>query len=82
VAVAPNPFQGEAAVTLTLPEPAEATVAVYDVLGRRVALLQDGALAAGPHTFRLDGSSLPPGVYVWRLEVGGRVETGRLTLLR
>ena len=35
LAVSPNPFRGEAAVTLTLGTASEATVALYDVLGRR-----------------------------------------------
>jgi hypothetical protein len=80
--VAPNPFRDEAAVTLTLPEPGEVAVALYDVLGRRVALLHEGALEAGEHALRLDGRSLPAGVYVVRAAAGGVVVTRTATLLR
>ncbi|HEX8386889.1 MAG TPA: T9SS type A sorting domain-containing protein [Rubricoccaceae bacterium] len=68
LAAAPNPFGPSAALTLTLREAGAARVAVYDALGRRVAVLHDGPLAAGERTFRLDGSALAPGVYVVRAE--------------
>jgi hypothetical protein len=66
-------------------------VALYDVLGRRVGLLHDGALPAGSHTFRLDGRGLPAGVYVVKAlaeteDPAGRgtvwSSTQRVTLLR
>jgi hypothetical protein len=82
VAVRPNPFRNEATVTVTLAAPGTVTAAVYDVLGRRVALLHEGALEAGLHTFRLDGQGFPPGVYVVRAEAGGVVATRRLTRVR
>src|SRR5690606_22846876 len=40
--VHPNPSRGSAAVTLTLVHPSEVEVSVYDVLGRRVAVLAGG----------------------------------------
>ena len=45
-------------------EPSTATVAVFDALGRRVALLHEGPLAEGPHAFTLDAAALAPGLYV------------------
>ena len=60
----PNPSAGSARVALTLAGAVEATVAVYDALGRRVATLHDGALGEGEHAFALSGAALAPGVYV------------------
>ena len=68
---APNPFGVRTAVTLTLAEAGEARVSVFDALGRRVAVLHDGPLAAGARTFQLGGEGLAPGVYVVRAEGGG-----------
>jgi hypothetical protein len=82
LSVLPNPFRSEAAVTLTLAEPAEVTVGVYDVLGRRVALLHEDARSSGPHAFRLNGRGLPAGVYVVRATAGGTVATRTVTRLR
>ncbi len=85
----PNPSGGRTTLGFTLPEPAAMRLAVYDVLGREVAVLAEGAHEAGRHTVPLDGSALPAGVYLVRLEVadpargtGGRVLTQRLPLVR
>ena len=57
---------------LTLGVPAHRTGAHADVLGRRVAVLADGPLAAGEHRIALDAARLAAGVYVLVLESGGR----------
>ena len=65
--VYPNPFNPRAAFTLTLAEPQQTTIAVYDVHGRRVAVLHEGHLAAGtPHRFTLTGGPFPSGAYLLR----------------
>jgi hypothetical protein len=79
--VAPNPFRGTATVTLVLPASAAVEAAAYDVLGRRVAVLADGVLAAGRHAFAL-GGPLPPGAYVVRVTAGSTVHTRPITLVR
>jgi hypothetical protein len=72
----PNPFRSSAAFTLTVPEGARAVhLAVYDVLGREVAVLTDGALLRGEHPFTLDGAVLPAGVYFVRLATGRQTES-------
>jgi hypothetical protein len=80
--VSPNPATGRAALAFALDEPTVVRVALYDVLGREVALLRDGPMGAGAHEVAFDVSPLPAGVYVWRLSAGARVETGRLTVAR
>ncbi len=78
----PNPARGASTLRLTLPSPQVATVAVYDLLGRRVAVLHDGPLAAGEHTLSFDAADLPSGVYLVRAAVGGEVTTRRITVVR
>ena len=58
------------------------TIAVYDLLGRRVAVLVDGEVAAGHHGVRFEAGHLASGVYVYRMVAGAYVETRRLTLVR
>lgn len=70
--VSPNPSRGEASVRIVLPAAADVAVDVFDVLGRRVAVLAEGHRAAGPHAFML-GRGLAPGAYVVRLRAGGAV---------
>ncbi len=89
MAVYPNPARGATTVAFALPETGLARVAVYDVLGREVAVLGEGAFDAGRHEAGLDAAGLPAGAYLVRVEVvdpvsgtGGRTITHRLTLLR
>ncbi len=79
----PNPTRAaSASVSVELPEAGPARLAVYDALGREVAVALDGLLAAGRHAVALDTSRLPSGVYVVRLETGGAVAVQRLTVVR
>ncbi len=60
---------------------------VYDVDGRRVATLVDGSLGAGVQSARWDGlsasgSRVPAGVYLARLEEGGRNAAAKLVVRR
>jgi hypothetical protein len=82
LSVYPNPSAEAATVTLTLAEAAEVRAAVYDVLGREVAVLHDGPLAVGAHEWSLDGHELPSGPYLVRASTGREVVAARLTLLR
>ncbi len=66
----PNPSSGAVRVSLTLAEASEATVAVFDALGRQVAVLHEGT-ASGTVEASFDGRTLPAGVYVVRAVVRG-----------
>ena len=68
----PNPFSESAVVGLTLPAPAALRAAVYDVLGREVAVLANGPHDAGANDLALAGAGLAPGVYVVRVWVNGQ----------
>ncbi len=79
----PNPARSASAtVSVELPEAGPARLAVYDALGREVAVALDGVQSAGRHAVALDTSRLPSGVYVVRLEAGGAVAVQRLTVVR
>ena len=79
--VRPNPSAGRVAVTLELDAPAEATVAVYDARGRRVAVLHEGP-ASGRLALAFDSATHPSGVYVVRARAGGATASARLTVAR
>ena len=81
-APAPNPVSGTAQISYTLPTSTSARLDVYDVQGRLVARLADGAHAAGAHTASFEASALPAGVYLLRLEADGRTLTQRATVTR
>ena len=79
--VFPNPAAGAATLRFAVAEQAEATLVVYDALGREVARPVDG-VAGGLMEVQLDASTLPTGLYVARLTVAGRAETVRLSVVR
>ncbi len=81
LAVGPNPARGHVSVRLSSASSAAARVTVSDALGRQVAVLHDGPLAAGPSTFTWDASAAAPGVYVVRLD-GADAATRRVTVVR
>src|SRR5690606_28258335 len=78
----PNPARGRAVVPFVVPAPGRVRVAVYDVLGREVAVLADGLHGAGAHEAVLDGAGLASGVYVVVLEGEAARATAKLTILR
>ena len=73
----PNPFRQRATIEYRVPAPGHVRLTVYDVLGRELALLVDERQSTGTHSAWLDASSWPSGVYLYRLEVGNQVATGR-----
>jgi hypothetical protein len=80
-AARPNPASGRTELTLEVAEVQHVRVEVLDALGRRVAVLHDGVLAAGAaHAFTFEGSSLPAGVYAVRA-VGDRFSDVRTVTL-
>lgn len=82
VSAYPNPFNPTTTFAFRIPETSQVRLAVYDMLGREVALLADGVHQAGVHQASFDGSSLASGLYLYRLEANGEVLTGRVHLLK
>jgi hypothetical protein len=82
-AVYPNPSTSPAQFTLTVREPQDVRIEVYNVIGQRVATLHDGPLeAATAHRFALDGRTLTSGTYLVRATGETFTATRRATLVR
>ena len=84
----PNPSHGTALIVYTLPAGgAHATLVIYDLSGRRVRTLVDGAWAAGVQRARWDGlddagAPARAGVYFYRLTAGRETAVRKLALMR
>ncbi|MEM8488482.1 MAG: DUF4397 domain-containing protein, partial [Bacteroidota bacterium] len=63
----PNPFNPTTTISFTLPETAEVSLLVYDMLGREVRTLVNGTLASGVNEVVFDAAGLPTGTYLYRL---------------
>ncbi len=79
----PNPTAGLSNVTFTVPQATEATLEVYDMSGRKVAQIFNGNVdETADYRFEFDGSSLPNGVYIYRLNTNEEVITEKFMIAR
>lgn len=78
----PNPFRTSATILFSLEASGEARLAVYDLLGREIALLVQGIHPAGEQSVTWHADGLSSGTYLVRLEAAGRVETQSVVMLR
>lgn len=74
----PHPFSQGTTLRYTLPAAGPVRLRLFDVLGREVRTLVNATQLAGPHRLRLDASDLPAGLYVARLDAGGKTRTQTL----
>lgn len=78
----PNPFNPNTTIRYELPNAANVTLTVFNVLGQQAATLVNEHKPAGTHTVQFDGSRLSSGVYFYRLQAGPYVEMKKFLLLR
>ena len=83
----PNPFARQTTLRYRLGARGEATLAVFDLLGRRVRVLAEGVQDAGSHAVVWDGRDaagrdVAAGVYLVRLRTDDASATRRVSLLR
>jgi photosystem II stability/assembly factor-like uncharacterized protein len=78
----PNPFNPVTNLGFGISKSGFVTLKVYDVLGNEVAVLVNENKAPGYYNIQFDGSNLSSGVYYYRLESKGFVQTKRMMLLK
>jgi Tol biopolymer transport system component len=78
----PNPFNPGTNLEFRVSSLRFVTLRIFDVLGKEVATLVNEVRAAGAYTVRWDASSLPSGVYYYRLEAGGFVDSKKMLLMK
>jgi len=69
-------------VQYSLPQSGPVTIEVYDLLGRCVAVLAEGARASGAHQVRIDAQAWASAVYLLRLSTPHGASTRRMVLAR
>ncbi|MEX0846025.1 MAG: T9SS type A sorting domain-containing protein [Balneolaceae bacterium] len=79
----PNPFNPSTVISYQLNSKQLVRLEVFDVTGRKVAVLVDGERkSAGNHRVGFDGSGISSGVYFYRLETGGQTLTKKMLLVK
>jgi len=69
-------------ISYGLSETGSASLVVYDLSGREVVTLIDSELTTGTHNLSWKADGMPTGVYLARLEQGGKVATMKLLLVK
>ena len=82
----PNPFNPSTIIPYHLSASSHVRLEVFNLLGQRLAILVDAEQAAGAHTALWDatneaGQAVSAGVYIYRLTVGAKRQTGRMVLI-
>jgi hypothetical protein len=78
----PNPFNPSTTIEFDIARPSRVRLVVFDVLGKVVARLVDGARDPGRYSVRFDGSGIPSGVYFCRLDADGFSQVRKLMVLK
>ena len=79
----PNPFNPSTIIEFTVPEDGKAALRIYNVVGQLVITLYDGEVAAGRiYEASFDASRLATGIYLTRLEYGGKQITKKISLVK
>lgn len=78
----PNPATGQTVFSYSIPQDGHVMLSLFDLSGKKVMDLADGKESRGTHVVTADLSSLPSGMYMYRLISGGMREVKRLAVTR
>jgi subtilisin-like proprotein convertase family protein len=78
--VYPNPFTGIATLKYSVKESSDVRIDLYDMMGREVRTLINERKDKGAYELTIDGRTLSPGMYFYRLNAGENVRTCRVII--
>lgn len=78
----PNPFNPTTKIKFDIPKAMNASLKIYDILGREVSVIVNDFLIPGTYSFAFDGSNLSSGVYFYVLTGEGFAESKKMLLVK
>ncbi len=78
----PNPFNPTTSISYSIPNDARVTLAIYDVLGNRVTILENSHKSAGTYSYSFDASNLTSGIYFYTVKAGSFTSTKKMLLMK
>ena len=78
----PNPFNPQTTITYAIPRSGKVRLSVFNSLGQEMAVLVDQTLQAGRYTASFNATSLPGGVYFYRIEAEKFNSVRKMILLK
>lgn len=76
----PNPSSGETTIGFSLEKPTAVTISLYSSAGEFIRTIASGRFDAGKQSVVCDISSLPNGVYIYRLNANGGTLAGQMVV--
>ena len=78
----PNPFNNNTTIPFTMNETGHVRLEVFNTLGQRVALLLDENVQFGDYQVLFDGSTLASGIYLYRMNVDGFIQSRMMVFIK
>lgn len=78
----PNPFNPSTTIAFNLPEAAQVTIELFDILGNKIKTLLNQQKIAGSHSVHLGARNLAGGVYLYRIQANDFVDVKKMVLLK
>jgi len=83
----PNPFNPSTTISYELHREANVNIIIYDITGRKIAVLEDAVKSAGLHNVLWHGKTdegwaVASGLYIFQIQAGNHKAHGKLMLIR
>jgi hypothetical protein len=78
----PNPFNPSTTIRFGIPEKSYVKIAVYNLIGERVADLLNSELNSGYHEVIFNTNELSSGIYFYSIEAGTFTNVKKMLLLK
>ena len=78
----PNPFNAQTKIKYDLPNVAQVTIDIYNILGRKIETLVNKQQPLGYHQVICNADDVPSGVYFYRIIAGEFSQSRKMLLLK
>ena len=78
----PNPFNPDTRIAYSIPSSGNIKLAVYNILGQKVADLVNGFVEAGKHSVIFKAGNLTSGIYFYKIEADNFVSVKKMMLIK
>ena len=78
----PNPFNPTTKIEFSVPKAEKVTLKVYNILGQEVAKLVDDFYKEGTYKVEFNGSKLPSGMYIYRLQTSNGAIAKKMIMIK